>query len=214
MKYRKVMVLLLVCMGILVLIPGAGAAVSSSDSVTITGYILPHTPPDANFTATPRSGTAPLTVQFTDISSGSPATWAWDFQNDGIVDSHAQNPSFTYPSAGSYTVRLIAGNAIGSDTEIKTGYITVTGSNPQVRISALRQYVNGLPVPEWSKWLLTTPLRNAENALNRGNERMAILNMRAFIENVRVLRWLRIITQYQSEYMISEANAIISLIQA
>jgi len=210
--YRNMISIMITFLLLSAMMQGAGAA--TSDSITISGFILPHKAPDANFTASPRSGSAPLAVHFTDISSGSPAAWSWDFQNDGIVDSHAQNPSYTYLSAGSYTVRLNASNAFGSDTEIKTGYITVTGSNPLVRISALRQYANGLSIPVWSKWLLTTPLRNAENALDRGNERAAVLQMRAFIENVRILRWLRIITQSQSEYMISEANAIISIIQA
>jgi PKD repeat protein len=193
------------------MIQGSGAA--SSDSVTISGYIPPHTAPDANFTATPRSGSAPLMVQFTDISSKSPTSWSWDFQNDGIIDSKAKNPSYNYPSAGTYSVKLHVTNAYGSDTEIKTAYITVKGSNPRVRISALRQYANGLSIPMWSKWLLNTPLRNAENALYRGNERATVVQMRAFIGNVQVLRWLRIITNSQSEYMISEANAIISMIQ-
>jgi PKD repeat protein len=152
-------------------------------------------------------------VQFTDISSKSPTSWSWDFQNDGIIDSKAKNPSYNYPSAGTYSVKLHVTNAYGSDTEIKTAYITVKGSNPHVRISALRQYANGLSIPMWSKWLLNTPLRNAENALSRGNERATVVQMRAFIGNVQVLRWLRIITNSQSEYMISEANAIISIVQ-
>jgi hypothetical protein len=210
--YRNMICIIVSCLLLSVMMHGVGAA--SSDSVTISGSILPHTAPDANFTAFPRSGSAPLAVQFTDLSSRTPATWSWDFQDDGIVDSNSQNPSYTYPSDGSYTVRLTASNAFGSDTEIKTGYITVTGSNPRVRISALRQYSNGLSIPVWSKWLLTTPLRNAEDALDRGNDRAAVLQMRACIENVRILRWLRIITQPQSEYMISEAHVIISLIQA
>lgn len=211
-KYGKLIIVIISCLLLSVIMQGAGAA--SSDSVTISGFILPHNAPGANFIAFPRSGSAPLIVQFTDISSKSPTSWSWDFQNDGIVDSHAKNPSFTYPSAGSYTVRLTVSNAIGSDTEIKTNYIMVTGSDPQVRISVLKQYSNHLSIPMWSKWLLTTPLRNTENALDRGNDRAAVLQMRAFIENVRILRWLRIISQSQSEYMISEAKAIISIIQA
>lgn len=190
---------------------GAGAA--SSDSVTILGYILPHTAPEANFTASPRSGSAPLAVKFTDLSSGSPSSWSWDFQNDGIVDNTTQNPSYTYFSAGNFSVKLHITNAYGSDIEIKTVYIKVSPSNPAVRITVLKQYSSSLSIAVWSKWLLTTPLRNAENALDRGNARAAVLHTQAFIENVRVLRWLRILTQQQSEYMISEANTIISIIQ-
>jgi PKD repeat protein len=82
--------------------------------------------PVANFSGTPTSGDAPLTVNFTDSSSNSPTSWAWDFQNNGSTDSTSQNPSFQYTSAGNYTVKLTATNAYGSDDEIKTNYITVT----------------------------------------------------------------------------------------
>lgn len=93
------------------------------------GYITVSSVPApvANFSATPRTGTAPLAVQFTDLSSGSGiASWAWDFENDGTVDSTAQNPLFTYPAAGTYAVSLTVTNPGGSHREIKTGYVTVT----------------------------------------------------------------------------------------
>ena len=84
------------------------------------------TPPTANFSATPTTGNAPLLVQFTDSSSGSPTSWAWDFDNNGTVDSTEQHPSYTYSSAGTYTVKLTVSNAGGSDDEVKTNYITVS----------------------------------------------------------------------------------------
>ncbi|RKY56314.1 MAG: hypothetical protein DRP89_01620, partial [Candidatus Neomarinimicrobiota bacterium] len=58
----------------------------------------------AGFTASPLSGTTPLEVQFTDLSTGNPTSWAWDF-GDGST-STVQNPSHTYESVGSYTVML------------------------------------------------------------------------------------------------------------
>ena len=196
------------------MIQGTGAAVTSSDSVTITGYILPHTAPDASFTASPTSGTAPLTVQFTDLSTGSPTSWQWDFENDGTIDSSERNPPHSYQNPGTYSVFLRVTNAIGSDTEIKTGYITVTSPDPAQRIAALKVYVNGLSAPEWSKWLLTTPLTNAEKQLGKGNENPAVNQMRVFIDNVQMLRWIGIISQGEADYMITEANAIITLIRA
>ena len=57
-------------------------------------------------------------------------SWAWDFQNDGSTDSTSQNPSFIYTSNGTYMVKMTATNAGGSDTEIKTGYITVGTVTP------------------------------------------------------------------------------------
>jgi PKD repeat protein len=81
-------------------------------------------PPVANFTFSPSSGTAPLLVTFTDTSTGSPTSWAWDFTNDGTTDSVVQNPTHTYSSAGTYTIRLTATNPYGSSSTTKT--LTVT----------------------------------------------------------------------------------------
>ncbi len=86
--------------------------------------------PAAAFSATPTSGAAPLSVHFTDTSSGGPTAWQWDFQNDGTVDSTQQNPSFVYTSPGTYSVKLTASNSSGDDTVTKSGYITVTAAGP------------------------------------------------------------------------------------
>ncbi|MFZ5906076.1 MAG: PKD domain-containing protein [Nitrospirota bacterium] len=103
-----------------------------SDSETKTGYITVTAPvaPTANFTGSPTSGTAPLTVNFTDTSTGGPTSWSWNFGDGGT--SALQNPSHTYNAAGTYTVSLTATNAYGSDSETKTGYITVTTPPPPV----------------------------------------------------------------------------------
>jgi PKD repeat protein len=82
----------------------------------------------ANFSATPRSGTAPLTVQFTDLSTAQNTTitsWKWDFNNDGTIDSTQQNPSRIYYDNGTYTVSLKVSNGQISDKETKENYITV-----------------------------------------------------------------------------------------
>ncbi len=83
--------------------------------------------PTAEFSAEPTGGVAPLTVAFTDLSTGSaPLTYAWDFDNDGSVDSTSPNPSYTFAAAGTYTVSLSVSNAAGTDSEEKTDYIAVT----------------------------------------------------------------------------------------
>lgn len=84
--------------------------------------------PTADFSADPLTGTAGETeIQFTDSSTngGETLTYAWDFDNDADVDSTAQNPTYTYPAAGTYTVKLTVTNSAGSDDEIKTDYITI-----------------------------------------------------------------------------------------
>lgn len=81
--------------------------------------------PEAGFSANPTTGTAPLSLQFTDQSTGDITEWAWDFDNDGATDSAEQNPSYSYESAGEYTVSLKVTGPGGSDTETKTNYIAV-----------------------------------------------------------------------------------------
>jgi PKD repeat protein len=85
-------------------------------------------PPVADFTGTPTSGTAPLSVTFTDTSTESPTSWAWDFGDGNTATT--QNPTNNYAAAGTYTVSLEATNAGGSDTKTRTGYITVTAPAP------------------------------------------------------------------------------------
>ncbi len=90
------------------------------DDISVTSL---EAPPVANFLGEPTSGTAPLAVTFTDLSTGNPTGWSWDFGDGGT--STAQNPSHTYNAAGTYTVTLTATNAYGSDIETKVDYITV-----------------------------------------------------------------------------------------
>jgi PKD repeat protein len=82
------------------------------------------TVPTANFSASATSGVAPLNVQFTDTSTGSPTSWAWTFGDGGT--STAKNPSHVFADPGTYTVTLTATNSLGSDAETKTNLITVT----------------------------------------------------------------------------------------
>jgi polygalacturonase/PKD repeat protein len=71
-------------------------------------------PPVASFMASPLSGAAPLTVNFTDTSSGSPAYWFWTFGDGGT--STSENPSYTYQNPGTWTASLIASNAGGASS--------------------------------------------------------------------------------------------------
>ncbi|HOL41273.1 MAG TPA: PKD domain-containing protein [Methanospirillum sp.] len=96
----------------------------SSDTATKTQYIT-VTPRaiKADFSADPRTGEAPLTVRFTDLSTGNPTMWAWDF-GDGATDMVA-NPTHVYTKPGTYSVTLTASNQYTSDTVCKTQWITV-----------------------------------------------------------------------------------------
>jgi PKD repeat protein len=79
----------------------------------------------ANFQTNKTSGCAPLQVQFNDLSTGTPTSWKWDINNDGTVDFVTQNPIFTYVNPGTYSVKLVATNANGNDSTIKTSLIRV-----------------------------------------------------------------------------------------
>lgn len=119
---------------------------SGSDTETKTGYITVYDIPAADFVGSPTSGAAPLTVDFTDLSSGNPDSWNWTFGDGG--SSTAQNPSHIYTLPGTYTVTLIAANTCGTDTETKVDYITVS--------EELKMHVAGIVVTrEYSrpKWL-------------------------------------------------------------
>ncbi|HET9671630.1 MAG TPA: PKD domain-containing protein [Actinomycetota bacterium] len=111
-----------------------GAGRTTSDPLRFAVFVFSvagtggPTAPAASFTATPASGVAPLTVSFTDTSTGSPTTWAWDFENDGTTDSTAQHPTHTYPSPGTFTAKLTVTNGGGSDSA--TRQIEVTSEPP------------------------------------------------------------------------------------
>jgi parallel beta-helix repeat protein len=85
---------------------------------------IDKTPPVANFEGNPLSGTLPLTVAFSDLSTGNPVSWSWDFGDGGT--STLQNPSYTYNSPGTYSVSLIVTDEAGnSNTITNTNYVTV-----------------------------------------------------------------------------------------
>ena len=105
---------------------GIQASVGYADDFAIVSS--GPTAPTAEFSGTPTSGTAPLTVSFSDASTGTVDTWSWDFGDSST--SSAQDPSHTYTSVGTYTVSLTVSGPGGSDAETKVGYITVAEPPP------------------------------------------------------------------------------------
>jgi gliding motility-associated-like protein len=79
--------------------------------------------PSADFKADITSGCSPIIVNFTDLSTGGATSWQWDF-GTGATSSR-QNPSTAFITPGTYTIKLTASNVSGSNTVVKTGYITV-----------------------------------------------------------------------------------------
>jgi hypothetical protein len=84
----------------------------------------------AGFSADVTAGVAPLTVRFTDESTGDPKSWSWMFGDGGTGDQ--QHPTHTYTTPGTYTVNLTVNTETGSATFSRPGYITVTAPKGDV----------------------------------------------------------------------------------
>ncbi len=97
---------------------------TGSDTCRIVNAIeaLPP-PPVADFSAFPRSGGHPLSVQFTNLTTGIATNWSWIF-GDGQT-STSPHPLHAYASTGTYSVALTATGSGGTHTETKNAYILV-----------------------------------------------------------------------------------------
>jgi PKD repeat protein len=98
-------------------------------SHTKKNYITVVNTPQADFRANQTKGITPFTVKFTDISTGNPTRWKWDF-GDGATSAE-KDPTHIYStsdasSTNKFTVTLSVLNAYGEDTIKKTDYVTVT----------------------------------------------------------------------------------------
>lgn len=96
--------------------------------ITWKEWTVENAAPVAAFSAAPRSGVGPLTVQFSDESLGGVTAWSWDF-GDGDTSTD-QNPEHEYADPGEYTVVLTVTSTDGSDTETKVEYIVVSLADP------------------------------------------------------------------------------------
>jgi YD repeat-containing protein len=114
----------------------APCRVTLNSNTTVNGIFNLIAPPIANFSGEPTIGTKTLTVNFYDQPAGAiPTSWLWDFGDSHCLSSSNTstyaNPTHTYNFAGKYTVKLTEMNAGGSNTQIKTDFITV---RPYVKI--------------------------------------------------------------------------------
>jgi len=126
--------------------PSGWVARSSDGQIDIGAYeyVGGPVPPVADFSGNPTQGPPPLTVYFTDLSSGAPTSWHWTFGDGG--ESYAQNPSHDYTAEDLYTVSLTATNAQGQDTETKVDYIDVsTGPVQSCHVGDIAMADGGVP---------------------------------------------------------------------
>jgi len=98
---------------------------------TFTSVYVADAIPSADFTGSATTGSSPLTVNFTNTSSGydTPLTYEWDFNGDGNVDSTEMNPSHIYAGIDTYTVALTVTDSDGSTNSLqRTEYIDVSNA--------------------------------------------------------------------------------------
>ncbi len=105
-----------------------------ADALAMIQQILTVGPPLASFTSTPHAGTAPLTVRFTDTSTGNPVGWLWTFGDNSTINSTMQHPVHTYTANGTYSVSLWVIGAGGTNTTTRVNSICVGDCRDKVGI--------------------------------------------------------------------------------
>ncbi len=88
-------------------------------------YLTAFNPFITDFEADSTSVFVDSQVQFTDLSVGGASNWSWDFDNDGVIDSELQNPTYSYSFPGTYSVNLTTTSSDDSLSLVKTDYIAV-----------------------------------------------------------------------------------------
>lgn len=109
---------------------------TSTVTLTVAVMFLPNTSaplqitvgpsPNVDFTASPLTGVAPLTVSFTDVSKGTqPLSYTWNFGDNSTL-SHERNPVHLYASAGSFNANLTVTDGNGkTNSKIRTVHATL-----------------------------------------------------------------------------------------
>ena len=105
--------------------------------------------PEADFIANKTYGCPGATIKFTDESIDLPTSWSWTFTGGNPATSTAQNPTVTYATPGVYEVKLVATNAVGSDTKTRTSFITI--AEPTATIP-LTEGFEGTAFPPSDNW--------------------------------------------------------------
>jgi PKD repeat protein len=103
-----------------------GNAGNSTNAVTGVGAVVPL----ASFTGSPTSGVEPLTVAFTDNSTGTITNRFWDFGDGSTSNSVTTAVAHTYGAAGTNTVVLTVSGPVGTNSLTRNNYIVVTNLGP------------------------------------------------------------------------------------
>jgi hypothetical protein len=93
-------------------------------------------PPASNFSLTSTAVCKSSAITFADLSTNTPTAWLWSVNpavGVTITSSTSQNPTITFPNAGTYTVSMVATSAFGSGNTY-TQSVVVSGP-PNITIS-------------------------------------------------------------------------------
>ncbi|MDP4240325.1 MAG: PKD domain-containing protein [Bacteroidota bacterium] len=133
-------------------------------------------PVKADFYAETTSGTAPIAIQFYDLSTNA-TSWSWDFGDGGT--STDQDPIHTYTNGGTFTVKLISSNSGSTDTLISTGLITITGPN-------------SIPTIDYTKYRISTTnhMINIDGVQN---------NVKLFDVSGRLIQSMNVVGKFRSQ---------------
>jgi PKD repeat protein len=99
---------------------------NSRNAVTGAGAVVPV----AAFAGTPTSGSAPLTVTFTDSSIGTITNRFWDLGDLTTTNASSLGFAHTYTIAGTNSVMLRVTGPLGTNSLSLGSYIVVTNLGP------------------------------------------------------------------------------------
>ncbi len=114
--------------------------------VTVVQLMPVNSAPIANFSGSATSILTGASITFTDQSTGNPTGWQWSFPGGTPSSSTSQNPTVQYNTPGTYSVTLVATNAYGSDTELKTDYITISDPSYCTASGSCDEYISNVSV--------------------------------------------------------------------
>lgn len=121
---------------------------TDSSNALKSNYIKVVTPLIADFISDKQLAFVDETIHFTDLSTGNPEYWFWDFGN--FSNAIVQHPETSYSEPGVYTIQLNVVNTYQQDTLVKEGYITIieplvagfTANFQQVKIGEKVQFID------------------------------------------------------------------------
>ena len=125
----------------------SGNGGNSTNTVTGAGALVPN----ASFGGNPTNGLRPLTVTFTDNSSGTITNRLWDFGDGSTTNTPLTNFLHTYAGAGTNTVMLTVTGPLGTNSLTLPGYILVTNPGP---VTILIQWSNNAVQLSWPEGAL------------------------------------------------------------